>query len=81
MKTAEGKKGKMKKDRYSALLMAAYAAHQIHSAPPTPEYGFSGGLSHTIDPKDHAGKPLYIGPSWFTEGANNSNFKSVMRKQ
>lgn len=81
LKTAEGKKGKMKKDRYSALLMAAYAAHQIHRAPPTPEYGFSGGLSHTIDPKAHAGKPLYIGPSWFTEGANNSNFKSVMRKQ
>ena len=63
---AAGKKSKLRKDRYSALIMANIAARIIQRTPHKPDYesfgGFVGGTN-----KNTKG-PDYIGPSWFLEG-------------
>ena len=59
-----GKKDKIRKDRYSALLMANMAARILHRTPPAPEYKAVGGFASNHDNK--ADGPNYIGPSWWT---------------
>lgn len=80
LKMANGKKGKMVKDRYTALLMANYASHSIQRTPPAQQYSITGGLSHQIDPRSFTGQPMYSGPDWFTSKANSCNFRSVGKK-
>ena len=62
-----GKKSKMRKDRYSSLLMANMAARILHRKPTQEEYQFYGGFAtggHTPEKSDE--KP-YTGPSWFAD--------------
>jgi hypothetical protein len=60
-----GKKGKLRKDRYSSLIMANMAARQI-ARTPTPEvYEFYGGFA-TVKKTEEGGQ-LYTGPAWFTD--------------
>lgn len=60
-----GKRGRLRKDRYSALLMANMAARQLKKKPPAEVYNFYGGFA-TIQKGDASDK-LFAGPSWFTE--------------
>ena len=60
-----GKKDRIRKDRYSALLMANMAARTIHRNPPPPSYESVGGFAERVKSE---GGPDFIGPSWFTEG-------------
>ena len=60
-----GKKGKQRKDRYSALLMANMAARIISRTPTSQEYNFYGGFA-TTSKSEKKQKDLYIGPNWFT---------------
>ena len=66
IKLATGKKGNLRKDRYSALLMANMSARTLQRSPPPLNYksmgGFAGGNIHDVD------GPTYVGPAWFTEG-------------
>ena len=66
IKLATGKKGNLRKDRYSALLMANMSASTLQRSPPPLNYksmgGFAGGNIHDVD------GPTYVGPAWFTEG-------------
>ena len=59
-----GKKDKIRKDRYSALLMANMASRILHRTPPTPKYKPVGGFAH--DAENETSGPGYIGPSWWT---------------
>ena len=62
-----GKKSKMRKDRYSALLMANMAARVIQRTPEQAAYNFYGGFAtggHKPKGKD---EKMYSGPSWFSE--------------
>lgn len=63
---AARKKSKLRKDRYSAILMANMSARTMQRTPVKPDYesfgGFVGGKQRNTDGPD------YIGPSWFTEG-------------
>jgi hypothetical protein len=73
-KQAGGKKGRLRKDRYSALLMANMVGRTLQRAPKQPEYQGAGGFARQIA-GDRAGSrgsagPLYAGPAWFTEPAN-----------
>jgi intein/homing endonuclease len=67
---AAGKKRRMRKDRYSALLMANMAA-RIHSRKPEEkDYQFYGGFAYIAEKSKDEKKEdddFYIGPSWFTE--------------
>ena len=63
-----GKKSKMRKDRYSALLMANMAARTIQRTPTQEMYNFYGGFAtgggHY---KKEVDDKMYSGPSWFTD--------------
>ena len=61
-----GKKSKMRKDRYSALLMANMAARTIQRAPEQQIYNFYGGFA-TGGHNTKIDEKLYSGPSWFSE--------------
>ncbi len=67
-----GKKGRLRKDRYSSLLMANYGARQyFKSIPKQKEYQCRGGFAHEI--REHKGnkkEPLFIGPTWYTNEIN-----------
>jgi hypothetical protein len=67
---AGGKKGHLRKDRYSALLMANMAARIKFRTPEEAEYKPVGGFVGQVDRK--ATGNLYIGPAWFTQHVNNS---------
>lgn len=66
IKIGVGKKEKMRKDRYSALLMANMAARLIYHADVQQPYISYGGFAGYVSNKDV--KVEYIGPAWFTEG-------------
>ncbi len=70
VKLGANKKKRMRKDRYSALLMANAGARAI-SLTPAPEYQPYGGFSKRMDPNKIPSAVEYIGPSWFTEGMRN----------
>jgi hypothetical protein len=60
-----GKRGRLRKDRYSALIMANMAARLLKRKPSQDIYNFYGGFA-TVDKQDSEGK-LFTGPSWFTD--------------
>ena len=67
-----GKKNKIRKDRYSALLMANMAARTLQRTPAQSEYNFYGGFAHGVSKEDRNGdENLYTGPSWFSEQMKN----------
>ena len=61
-----GKKGKLRKDRYSSLIMANMAARTMARAPNPIDYNFYGGFA-TVEKTDK-GAQLFNGPAWFTDG-------------
>jgi hypothetical protein len=67
-----GKKKKMRKDRYSALLMANMASRVLQRTPEQEAYNFYGGFATgKIETNNKADEKLYIGPSWFSDHMKN----------
>jgi len=64
-----GKKGKLRKDRYSALLMANMAARTLARLPEASVYNFYGGFA-TVEKVDKKGD-MYSGPNWFTDSVSD----------
>jgi hypothetical protein len=62
-----GKKSKVRKDRYSALLMANMAARILHRTPTKAEYQFYGGFATGGHQSEKIEEDMYIAPSWFSE--------------
>lgn len=66
IKLPGGKKDRLKKDRYSALIMANTSARRLTRVLPNIDYTGHGGFVHELNKKD--GKELgFIGPDWFVE--------------
>lgn len=63
-----GKKSKIRKDRYSALLMANMAARIIARTPEPEAYSFYGGFASSTERSNKVDKKMYNGPSWFADG-------------
>jgi len=61
-----GKKSKMRKDRYSSLLMANMAARIMQRTPEQADYEFYGGFAHGGF-KEKGEESPYTGPSWFSD--------------
>ena len=60
------KKGRMRKDRYSALLIANMEARSFQKLEPLPEYNFEIAWADGIKgEKDNS--PLFIGPAWVND--------------
>jgi len=70
---AAGKKSKMRKDRYSSLIMANMAARKIARTPTKEQYQFFGGFASTLpsDSKQKNEQNMYSGPSWFTDSVKD----------
>ena len=64
-----GKKGKQRKDRYSALIMANMAARTLARLPEASIYNFYGGFA-TMEKTEKQGD-MYSGPNWFTDSVKD----------
>jgi intein/homing endonuclease len=65
-KVATGKKDKLRKDRYSALIMANMSARQTPHEVIDASYYSTGGFAQRSSSDEEASKDYYIGPHWFT---------------
>ncbi len=84
IKTVIGKKGRLQKDRYSALLMANMVARTLDRVLPEPEYNIKGGAAHIIATNKNKKKgEHFIGPEWYVNQMKKSfgGFGGVSRKR
>jgi hypothetical protein len=72
VKSASGKRGRLRKDRYSALVIANMLARQINRTLTLPDYNMVGGnLKQISSNRNKKDEELYKGPEWFTSAAND----------
>ena len=64
-KSSGGKKVKLRKDRYSALLMANMSSRKVAKIDIMKEYSAVGGFA-VVTNKEEESKDYYIGPQWWT---------------
>ena len=76
LKLPNGKKGRLRKDRYSSLVIANMLARQMGRILDGPNYDIVGGNLQLIKPQDGE---LYKGPEWFTSAVNDVDFLGVYR--
>lgn len=67
IKMPGGKKGRQRKDRYSALLMANGIGRRIQRTITSTPYSPEGGFAHTLLNNSELHGSMYTGPAWFTE--------------
>jgi hypothetical protein len=72
-----GKKGRMRKDRYSSLLIANMIARQINRTLKPVDYDVIGSNARQTEKSSGA---LYKGPEWFTSVANDDIYTGIYRK-
>ena len=60
-----GKKGKLRKDRYSALVMANMSARTGVVTSVFDGYSNAGGFSRKMKPEELNDGKMYDGPDWF----------------
>lgn len=78
VKLENGKKGRLRKDRYSSLVIANMLARQLRNTMPAIQYDVVGG--NTRDIVSHQGD-MYKGPAWFTSAVNDDNiYGGIYRK-
>ena len=65
-----GRKKKLRKDRYSALLMANMAARVLDRSPTVAQPSFYGGFA-TGGHSSKKDEKMYTAPSWFEDGMKN----------
>ena len=70
VKLPNGKRGRLRKDRYSALVIANMLARQMNRTLQSVKYEVIGGNA-----KDVVGQQgnMYKGPDWFTSSANDDD--------
>jgi len=76
VKLQNGKKGRLRKDRYSSLLIANMLARQMHRSIKSIEYDVVGGNARNLIGQNGQ---MYKGPDWFTSGANDSEFYGIYK--
>lgn len=76
IKMPNGKKGKLRKDRYSALVIANMLARQMNRTLDPINYDIIGtDVSKAVQNKGQ----MYKGPNWFTEGANEDIYIGIRK--
>jgi hypothetical protein len=71
VKLPNGKKGRLRKDRYSSLLIANMIARQLNRTLQSPNYDIVGGDSRDL--VNQQSNKLYKGPEWFTSNVNDDD--------
>jgi hypothetical protein len=77
IKKPGGKKGRMRKDRYTALLMANAVARKLQRTAPVEEYKPVGGF---VGQKGKVEGALYVGPQWWTDQVNSSCYGGLVKR-
>lgn len=77
-KIAGGKKGRLRKDRYSSLLMANMVARVMQRTPKKELFTGMGGFANQISSGKASGS-LYSGPQWWNMDAND--YVAVARRR
>lgn len=83
VKLAGSKKGRLRKDRYSALLMANMGARILQHAEPPPEYRPLGGFARDLvtASKEKRKGQMYVAPDWFNQAvAACPSYGSAVRR-
>jgi len=81
IKLGTGKKGRMRKDRYSALVIANQIARTIHREIPNPSYNIIGKVAGGLYGKKQENKEnMYFGQDWARSYTINS-VKIINRNQ
>jgi hypothetical protein len=76
LKMPNGKKGKLRKDRYSALLIANMLARQMNRSMAPINYDIIG--TNASQSVKNIGQ-MYKGPAWFTEAANEDIYNGIYK--
>ena len=76
VKLPGGKKGRLRKDRYSSLVIANMLARQLNRTLKSIEYDVVGDNVKNV--VDHKGS-MYKGPEWFTSQANDAIYGGIYR--
>jgi len=77
IKGSNNKRGRLRKDRYSSLLMANSVARMINRTEGPATYDVIGGTS---DMSAMPNQDLYKGPQWFTNDANEDIYLGIYKK-
>jgi len=77
IKLGTGKKGRMRKDRYSALIIANMIARTMHREIPNPSYAVIGRVANAIGKKKDEDK-MYYGQEW-AAGYSPASVKIIRR--
>ena len=67
VKTSAGRKSRLRKDRYSSLLIANMSARNYSIEKKHVEYTTIGGFAMTDHAQKFKGGKMYHGPNWFTD--------------
>ena len=67
VKVAAGKKSRLRKDRYSSLIMANMSARILCAEKDIIEYGAIGGFALAEGKRKTEDDKMFYGPAWFTE--------------
>ena len=67
IKTGVGRKSRLRKDRYSSLLMANMSARMLAIEKSVVEHGAIGGFARPDASEKFNNEKLYHGPNWFSE--------------
>jgi len=78
IKLPNGKKGKLRKDRYSALVIANMIARQINRSLSPVNFDLIGSNLRDDFKKNNNGE-LYRGPAWFIGSAKDDIYKGIYR--
>jgi len=78
IKLPGGRKGRLVKDRYSALIMANMAARSMHRADSELEYNVVGQAVSSESGKQKGN--LYIGAEWFVSGMGKGGIVGVVKR-
>ena len=77
LKLPNGKKGKLRKDRYSALVIANMLARQLSRGLSPIDYDVIGTTSDNSSQNQNG--QMYKGPVWFTSGANDDIYGGIYK--
>ncbi len=67
VKVAAGKKNRLRKDRYSSLIMANMSARMLSIEKDAIEYGAIGGFAQEDNEAKYNSEKMYYGPAWFSD--------------
>lgn len=86
VKQAGGKKGRLRKDRYSSLLMANMSARCFTRVTVRAEYAYLGGFAHDLvreqqqNPDKHRKQSEWNNPEWYNQGISPA-YGAIVRRR